>query len=201
MYYFAVKSGDVISRLMADGWFEVATTGSHVQFKHPQKPGRVTVPPPQAGHPLGHLEEHRKAIRIETEVAVMRNYIALIHKEKDSDYGVSFPDFPGVVTAGTDLDDARLMAVEALSLHVDGLLEDGGILPDPSTLEAVMSDPENRDAVATLIPLKTESKKVARLNITLPEDVLREVDAYANAHGLTRSGFLAQSARKAMETA
>ena len=37
----------------------------------------------------------------------MRQYIALIHKEADSDYGVSFPDFPGVGTAGASLDDAR----------------------------------------------------------------------------------------------
>lgn len=37
----------------------------------------------------------------------MRNYIGLIHKDAESDYGVSFPDFSGVVTAGADLDDAR----------------------------------------------------------------------------------------------
>jgi len=37
----------------------------------------------------------------------MRNCIGLIHKEADSDVGVSFPDFPGVVTAGKSLDDAR----------------------------------------------------------------------------------------------
>jgi predicted RNase H-like HicB family nuclease len=37
----------------------------------------------------------------------MRYYIGLIHKEADSDYGVSFPDFPGVATAGKSLDDAQ----------------------------------------------------------------------------------------------
>ena len=47
----------------------------------------------------------------------MRQYIALIHKDTDSDYGVSFPDVPGCVTAGLDLDDARSMAEEALALH------------------------------------------------------------------------------------
>jgi predicted RNase H-like HicB family nuclease len=39
----------------------------------------------------------------------MRNYIGIIRKEADSDFGVSFPDFPGVVTAGKSLDDARAM--------------------------------------------------------------------------------------------
>ncbi|HWU63038.1 MAG TPA: type II toxin-antitoxin system HicB family antitoxin [Ensifer sp.] len=129
----------------------------------------------------------------------MRNYIGLIHKDADSDYGVSFPDFPGVVTAGPDLDDARAMAQEALALHVDGLIEDGEAIPEPSTLEAIMSNPENKDAVAVLIPLKTQNRKVVRLNITLPEDVLVEIDAYAQAHGLTRSGFLASAAMRQIE--
>jgi predicted RNA binding protein YcfA (HicA-like mRNA interferase family) len=55
-----MKSGDVISRLKADGWFEVATRGSHVQFKHPQKPGRVTVPHPKRDIPLGTLKSIEK---------------------------------------------------------------------------------------------------------------------------------------------
>jgi len=33
--------------LEADGWYEVATRGSHVQFKHDDKPGRVTLPHPK----------------------------------------------------------------------------------------------------------------------------------------------------------
>ncbi|PPJ47480.1 type II toxin-antitoxin system HicB family antitoxin [Rhizobium sp. KAs_5_22] len=124
----------------------------------------------------------------------MQHYIGLIHKDVDSDFGVSFPDFPGVVTAGTDLDDARRMAEEALVLHVEGMIEDGEAIPEPSSLEAIMSDPAHREAVAVLIPLRSAAKKAVRLNITLPEDVLREIDAYAEAHGLTRSGFLAQAA-------
>jgi predicted RNase H-like HicB family nuclease len=78
----------------------------------------------------------------------MRNYIGLIHKDADSDFGVSFIDFPGLVTAGTDLDDARNMAEEALAFHVEGLIQDGEAIPNPSTLEAVMRNPENKVAVA-----------------------------------------------------
>lgn len=129
----------------------------------------------------------------------MRNYIGLIHKDADSDYGVSFPGFPGVITAGVDLDDARRMAEEALGLHIEGMIEDREVIPEPSTLEAVMQDPDNRDGVAVLVPLQTQSKRAVRLNITLPEDVLREIDNYAEKHGLTRSGFLAQAARRQMK--
>ena len=129
----------------------------------------------------------------------MRNYIGLIHKDAESDYGVSFPDFPGVVTAGTDLDDARRMAEEALALHVEGMVEDGEAIPEPSSLEAVMADPDHKDGVAILVSLKADARKAVRINITLPEDVLREVDAFAEAEGLTRSGFLARAARAAMQ--
>lgn len=127
----------------------------------------------------------------------MKPYIALIHKEESSDYGVSFPDLPGCVTAGTTLDEARAMAVEALALHLEGLAEDGQPLPEPSSLELVMENPENRDGVAILVdaPKPTSSKSV-RINITLPADVLDEIDRFAEDQGLTRSGFLARAAKK-----
>lgn len=127
------------------------------------------------------------------------NYIGLIHKETKSDYGVSFPDFPGVVTAGKDLDDARAMAEEALALHIDGLLEDGEAVPEASSLEEVMADPENKDGVAILVAVKTDAVKCVRVNVTLPEDVLAQIDKFAKERGLSRSGFLAQAAKKAIE--
>jgi predicted RNA binding protein YcfA (HicA-like mRNA interferase family) len=39
-----MKVKEVIQLLREDGWFHVATRGSHRQYKHPTKPGRVTVP-------------------------------------------------------------------------------------------------------------------------------------------------------------
>ena len=62
----------------------------------------------------------------------MNAYIALIHKEPDSDFGVSFPDLPGCVTAGSTLDEARAV-------------------PSASTFEAIVAEPLNRDALAVLI--------------------------------------------------
>lgn len=126
----------------------------------------------------------------------MRNYVGLIHKEADSDFGVSFPDLPGVVTAGTNLDDARHMAEEALTLHIEGLVEDGEAIPAPSSLEEVMADPNNRTGVAILVSVKNETPKVVRVNVTLPGDVLEQIDKYAEAHGFTRSGLLTQAAKK-----
>ncbi|EAQ34448.1 hypothetical protein NB311A_11922 [Nitrobacter sp. Nb-311A] len=128
----------------------------------------------------------------------MRQYIALIHKDPDSDYGVSFPDLPGVATAGSTLDEARAMAVEALALHLEGMAEDGEDIPAPSSMEEIMKDAENKKAVAVLIEAPAAPIKTVRVNVTLPADALEEIDRYAESHGLTRSGFLAQAARKAM---
>jgi predicted RNase H-like HicB family nuclease len=125
-----------------------------------------------------------------------RNFIALIHKDADSDYGVSFPDLPGVVTAGVDLDDARGMAEEALALHLEGMEADHDPIPEPSSLEAVMADRENRDAVAILVKAPAKAAKAVRINVTVPEDELEAIDRYAAEQGYSRSGFLVHAAMK-----
>ena len=55
-----MSSREVIRRLKDDGWFEVAQAGSHKQFKHPDKPGRVTVPFPKKDIPEGTLRSIEK---------------------------------------------------------------------------------------------------------------------------------------------
>lgn len=55
-----MNSRDIISALTADGWVEVAQKGSHKQFKHPIKPGRVTVPHPSRDLPIGTLKSIEK---------------------------------------------------------------------------------------------------------------------------------------------
>jgi len=123
----------------------------------------------------------------------MSAYLALIHKEAGSDYGVSFPDFPGCITAGSTLDEARANAAEALAFHIEGMVEDGEALPAPSALEAVMRERHNRDAVAFLVDVPARPAKAARVNITLPDDVLREIDAFAEREGYTRSGLIVKA--------
>ncbi|MCC6607418.1 MAG: type II toxin-antitoxin system HicA family toxin [Anaerolineae bacterium] len=50
-----MKSRDVINRLYEDGWILIHIKGSHYQFKHPEKAGRVTVPHPKRDLPRGTL--------------------------------------------------------------------------------------------------------------------------------------------------
>lgn len=129
----------------------------------------------------------------------MSNYIAVVHKDPDSDYGVSLPDFPGCITAGSTIDEAKDMAHEALSLHIKGMIEDGEKIPEPSGLEDVMADPENADAIAFLVVTTPDLKpKSVRVNITVPENTLHQIDAMAKKRGMSRSSFLVHAAQTSM---
>lgn len=55
-----MNSRDIIKAIEADGWVQVAKKGSHAQFKHPTKPGRVTVVHPSKDIPLGTLRSIEK---------------------------------------------------------------------------------------------------------------------------------------------
>ena len=55
-----MDSRSVISALSKNGWLQVAQKGSHVQLKHPSKPGRVTVPHPKKDLPIGTLRSIEK---------------------------------------------------------------------------------------------------------------------------------------------
>jgi predicted RNase H-like HicB family nuclease len=125
----------------------------------------------------------------------MASYIALLRKDSRSDYGVDFPDFPGCITAGRTLEEARRLAAEALAFHVDGMREDGDAIPPPSPMDAIMADQHNRDAIAFLVDLPAKSRRAVRINISLPEDVVQSIDRVA----ANRSRFLADAARERLK--
>ncbi len=130
----------------------------------------------------------------------MPSYIALLRKEPSSDYDADFPDFPGCVTAGCSLDEARAMAQEALEFHIAGMIEDREALPEPSDLELVMGAPGNAEAVAFLVTVAERKPRARRVNVTLPEDLLRRIDKVARNRGMNRSSFLARAAAQAIES-
>lgn len=63
-----VRSRELIELLIADGWFEIAVKGSHHQFKHPAKAGRVTVPHPKAEIAKGTLHNILKSAGLKGEL-------------------------------------------------------------------------------------------------------------------------------------
>ena len=132
----------------------------------------------------------------------MTEYIARIHKEPESDFGDSFPDFPGCITAGSTLEEARRMAEEALAFHIEGMTEDGETIPAPSDLDAIMADPEMfQQIMVNLVVRANRPAKTVRINVTMPDILLEEIDRSAKARGLNRSEFLAEGARRLMSAA
>ncbi len=122
----------------------------------------------------------------------MTTYIALLFKDVDSDYGVTFPDFPGRVTAGASQEEARRLAVEALAFHINGMVAGGETIPTPSTLDEIMADPDHQDGFGFLVDVPDPPGRALRINVTLPEDLIAAIDRTTT----NRSRFLAEAARE-----
>jgi predicted RNase H-like HicB family nuclease len=126
----------------------------------------------------------------------LSTYIALLRKDPDSDYGVDFPDFPGCITAGSTLEEAREMAGEALAGHIECMRDLGQMIPEPSGLDAIVADPENAEAIPFLVAVPDHASRTVRVNVTMRETDLKAIDAFAKKHGKSRSALLTEAARK-----
>src|ERR1700680_919165 len=106
-----MSSREVIQRLQEDGWYEAAHQGSHKQFKHTRKTAKVAVPARSTTSPSA-----RFAVLKNSQVSAggEMDYIGYLHKDPKSEFGVSFADFPGCLTAGKSLDEASRKVPEAL---------------------------------------------------------------------------------------
>jgi len=124
-------------------------------------------------------------------------YPLYVWKDSNSAYGGTFPDFPGVHTAADELHDLPAMAQEAVEAMYEG---DDVEIPAASDIEKLKDDPDFQGGFWMMVEIdlyKINTKPV-RINISLPESLLHDIDLAAKAQHLTRSGFLAQAALKAM---
>ncbi|MCK9919669.1 type II toxin-antitoxin system HicB family antitoxin [Microbacteriaceae bacterium K1510] len=94
----------------------------------------------------------------------MPHYIALIHKETDSSYGVSFPDVPGVIAAGDTIDEAMQRAAEVLAFAAEDWKDRAGNkrFRSPRTIDELRTDAEFQedatDAVVAAVPLRVSAE-------------------------------------------
>ncbi|MBE9077504.1 type II toxin-antitoxin system HicB family antitoxin [Romeria aff. gracilis LEGE 07310] len=124
-------------------------------------------------------------------------YPIVIHKDSDSDYGVTVPDLPGCFSAGDSIEDVVACAIEAIECHIEGLLIDGEDIPLPNPIEEHRENPDFADAFAWMfvdIDLSKLSGKSKRINVTIPERILSRIDAFAVSRHESRSGLMANAA-------
>jgi predicted RNase H-like HicB family nuclease len=86
------------------------------------------------------------------------NYSIVIHKDKGSDYGVIVPDLPGCFSAGATMDEALAMAREAIELHLEGLIEEGCPIPEPTNIESHKSNPDYSDGVWAMVTVEKQGR-------------------------------------------
>lgn len=123
----------------------------------------------------------------------MKTYFAVVHKDEDSAYGVSFPDLPGCYSAADRIEDVLPNACEALELWFEDA-ED--VAPrDLGAISAAVAGELAEGAFIIAVPLLTASTKSVRVNLSLDAGTLADIDAAAAARRLTRSAFIVEAAR------
>jgi len=120
------------------------------------------------------------------------NYPIVLHKDNDSDYGVTVPDLPGCFSAGETLDEAMAKAKEAIELYLETIIQDGKPVPVPGSLEDYKRKRDYSGGTWAIVSVDPTSLriKVKRVNITIPERTLDAADRFSKVCGCTRSGLI-----------
>ncbi|KFE43955.1 type II toxin-antitoxin system HicB family antitoxin [Pseudomonas syringae] len=122
----------------------------------------------------------------------------VLHKDADSDYGVTVPDVPGCFTAGATVSEALENVQEALALHLEGLIADDQNLPQAQEVDIHLANPDFAGGVWAVVDfdLTPYLGKSVRFNASLPEHLLNRIDekVQKDHRYASRSGFLATAA-------
>ena len=135
-----MKVRDIIKMVEADGWRMVSQAGSHRQYEHPTKKGKVTV----AGHPsdetptktLKDLEEYSGAGGVENKMKYL-----IIYEKSSTGYGAYAPDLPGCIAVGRSLEETAELMRGAIAMHLKAMREDGDPIPKPTSLADYLEAP------------------------------------------------------------
>ena len=121
----------------------------------------------------------------------MQIFHAVVHKDTDSAYGVSFPDLPGVFSAADTEKELLPQAVEALSSYFET-----EPMVSPSTLDAIReaASEELADGAYLLgVPFIEDESRSVKLTISTSLGVQRAIDAYAKRRKMTRSKVMTEA--------
>jgi predicted RNase H-like HicB family nuclease len=125
----------------------------------------------------------------------MRHYIGIVHKDRDSSYGISFPDLPGCFSAADDLVDLERNAIEAIDLFLDG--EDASQFParDMNEIGQIARAESPDDYTLMAVPYMRSGGRAVRVNLSIDQATLAAIDEAAARRKLSRSAFLVSAAR------
>lgn len=121
-------------------------------------------------------------------------YFAVVHKDEDSAFGISFPDVPGCFSAADEESDIIANAIEALSLY----FEDEEMVPASpiSEIQKRAADDLKQGAFLVQIPYLQRTGRTGRYNVSLDTGVVKMIDSAARTRKMTRSAFLENAALK-----
>jgi len=110
-------------------------------------------------------------------------------------HGITIPDFPGCFSAADSWEELPRMIQEAAEVYFEGEEIE---IPAPTPIERLAHDPTYEGGAWMLvdIDLSKISTRVRRVNITLPENLLKTIDRFAVSHHMSRSALLARAAGK-----
>ncbi|MDD0974404.1 type II toxin-antitoxin system HicB family antitoxin [Pseudomonas fontis] len=122
----------------------------------------------------------------------------VLHKDADSEYGVSIPDLPGCYSSGASVAQALDNTLEAMALHFEGLVADKQPLPRAKEVDIHIANPNYAGGIWAVVEFDITPYlgKSVRFNATLPENLLQRIDdrVQKDHRYASRSGFLAAAA-------
>ncbi|HIJ83049.1 MAG: hypothetical protein HW380_2387 [Magnetococcales bacterium] len=132
----------------------------------------------------------------------IRHYAAVMYRGGDG-YGVVFPDIPGCTTHGDSIHDAAMHAEEALTGHIELMVRDGDPLPDPTPLDRLdevllAPEPDEPEITRFLVRVEIPARWI-RVNLSMAENLVTQIDQAAKDLGMSRSGFLAEAGRRMLD--
>lgn len=128
-------------------------------------------------------------------------YPIIIHKDAGSDYGATVPDFPGVFSGGTTLEETLSNVQEAIETYCEG--EDGFEPPSPTSLDIVLASEDAEGGAVVFVDVNFDflEKRAVPVNITMPLYMRNRIDSAAKRNGLNRSQFLQRAAQTYIDAA
>ena len=122
----------------------------------------------------------------------MATFIAIVRRDGDAGYIASFPDFPSCAVAARTVEHVIARAREALSLHIERLLEANQGIPIPTAADAI----ERGNALLLAAIDVPDDLRMAQIDLAIPALSLARIDSFARRHGLTRSALFVEAVNR-----